>query len=251
MTDNHNTFRLYSDLSWLWPIWGDPTVSYAKYCDHVVQLLQKHARRPIETLLNIACGGGKNTFNLKKHYRVTGVDISRPMLNLAEKLNPECEFLQGDMRSFSLGRTFDAILMDDGISYMGNRADLKAAILVAFQHLNPGGVMVAGPDNTTETFVQNYTAVAPAMSNINYKNIEVVFIENYYDPDPTDEHYEGTMLYLIRENGELRVETDRHILGLFSIDTWRQIFQEVGFDIDENNYAESSKEYRSFACVKP
>jgi SAM-dependent methyltransferase len=251
MPDGINTFRLYSDLAWLWPLWGDPTVEYAHYCAHVVQLIKEHAQRPVTSLLDIGCGGGKNAFNLKKHYQVTGLDLSPAMLQLAKTLNPTCEFIEGDMRSFSFGSTFDAILLDDGISYMASHADLSAAFQGAFGHLNPGGVLVTTPDVTTETFRQNHTIATPAVDKTKPDNIDIVFIENSYDPDTTDEHYEATMLYLIRENGVLRIETDRHTLGLFSLDTWRQTLSEVGFVVHEGKYADDENEYAIFACTKP
>jgi len=52
-------------------MWGDPTVEYAHYCAHVNRLIRQHAQRPVASLLNIGCGGGKNVFNLKEHYQVT------------------------------------------------------------------------------------------------------------------------------------------------------------------------------------
>ena len=251
MSNRLNTFRLYSDLSWLWPMWGDPTIEYAHYCAYVDRLIKQHAQRPVMSLLNIACGCGKNVFNLKEHYQVSGIDLSPAMLDLAKTLNPTCEFVEGDMRSFSLDRTFDAILLDDGVSCMTSRADLSAAFQVAFFHLNPGGVMVTTPDVTTETFLQNQTVATPAIDKAKPDNIDIIFIENLYDPDPTDEHYEATMLYLIRENGTLRIETDRYTLGLFSLDTWRQTLSEVDFVVHEGKYVDGENEYATFACTKP
>lgn len=251
MPNRLNTFRLYSDLAWLWPMWGDPTVEYAHYCAHVNRLIRQHAQRPVASLLNIGCGGGKNVFNLKEHYQVTGLDLSPAMLKLARALNPTCEFIEGDMRSFSLGRTFDAILLDDAVSFMASRAELSAAFQVAFSHLNPGGVMVTTPDVTTETFLQNQTVATPAVNKAKPENIDVAFIENLYDPDPTDEHYEATMLYLIRENGMLRIETDRYTLGLFSLDTWRQTLSKMGFAVYEGKYVDDENAFTIFACTKP
>jgi len=249
MTDKHNTSILYDDLAWLWPIWGSPE-EYADYCNHVVRLIREHTQIPVRSLLNIGSGGGKNVFNLKRQYEVTGIDLSPRMIALARELNPDCEFLEGDMRTFSLGRTFDAILMDDGISHMASRADLTSAFEVAFQHLNPGGVMVATPDDTTETFLQNRTVVTPATSNTKPDNLEVVFIENAYDPNPTDDHYEGTIIYLIREDGKLRVEIDSNTMGLFSLDVWREILTSVGFEIHEQKHTEGDREHVTFACVR-
>lgn len=250
MTDNHATLRLYNDLAWLWSVWGDPLGEYADYCKEVVRFICEHALRPVNSLLNIGCGGGKNVFNLKRHFDVVGIDLSQAMLGLAKGLNPECQFLQGDMRSYSLGRTFDAILMDDSITYMTSRTDLKAAFRVAFQHLNPGGVMVTSPDYTTETFVQNTTVVTPAFCKAQPANIEVIFVENNYDPDPSDNSYEGMILYLIREGGKLRIETDCHILGLFPLCVWRETLTSVGFEIHEEKYIEGDREHVTFACVK-
>jgi hypothetical protein len=141
--------------------------------------------------------------------------------------------------------------MDDGISYMTSRADLAAALQNAFRHLDPGGVMVVTPDVTTENFRQNRTTCTPASEDTKPDGIDVVFVENTYDPDPTDEHYETTMVFLIREQGKLRVETDVHTLGLFPLDTWRQLLKDAGFVIHEERFAEDQDSYLTFACIKP
>jgi len=245
-----NTLRLYDDLAWLWPVWGKPE-EYTDYCDHVSRLIRAHALIPVRTLLNIGCGGGKNAFNLKRDYDVTGLDLSQRMLELAHDLNPECDFVQGDMRSFSLDRTFDAVLVDDAISYMATRADVRSAFVAAWRHLNPGGVMIVNPDDTKETFVQNRTIATPAVGKAKTGNVEVVFVENSYDPNPEDDHYEVTMVYLIREDGKLRIETDLHILGLFDLQVWRETLIEVGFTVrEEKTYVERGIEYVTFVCLK-
>ncbi len=249
MTDDWDTPRLYDDLAWLWPIWGGPE-DYTDYCNHVTQLIREHAGIPVSSLLDIGCGGGKNVFNLKRNFQVTGLDLSPRMLELARQLNPECEFVRADMRSFDLGRAFDAVLLDDAITYMATRADLRAAFAAAWRHLHPGGVMVVNPDETRETFLQNQTVVTPAGS-ARPADVEVVFVENSFDPDTEDDQYEETMVYLIRERGQPRVEVDRHILGLFAIDAWRAALREVGFKICEQTYAERDKEYVTFVCLKP
>jgi len=249
MKDDRNTLRLYDDLAWLWPIWGSPE-DYADYCNHVTHVIREHADIPICSLLDIGCGGGKNVFNLKRNYHVTGLDLSPRMLELARQLNPECEFLHGDMRTFDLGRAFDAVLLDDAITYMATRADLRSAFSSAWRHLNPGGVMVVNPDDTKETFLQNRTVATPA-GGARPAHVDVAFVENSFDPNTEDDYYEETMVYLIREHGELRVEVDRHILGLFAIDAWRAALAEVGFKIREETYAERGKEYVTFVCLKP
>ena len=80
--------------------------------------------------------------------------------------------------------------------------------------------------------------------------IDVVFVENVYDPDPADEQYETTILYLIRDHGRLRIETDHWTMGLFSLDTWRRVLRETGFEAHEGRYNAGEDEYTVFACVK-
>ncbi len=240
-----DTCHLYTDLAWLWPMWGDATY-YADYCRHVTGLIRQHAGRPVATLLDIGCGGGKNVLNLKQEFTVTGLDLSSTMLTQAKELNPECIFIQGDMRTFRLGRTYDAILMDDAISYMNCRKDFKAAFHTAWAHLEAGGVMIVTPDVTPETFQQNKTTVSSSTRD----GLEVVFVENVYDPDLSDELYETTVLYLIRDNGRLQIESDHWTLGIFPIDTWRTVLRKTGFDIHEDRYILGDDEYTMFACVK-
>jgi trans-aconitate methyltransferase len=241
-----DTCHLYTELSWLWPMWGDAAVEYAHYCQHVSGLIRKHARRPVATLLNIGCGGGKNVLNLNREFDVTGLDLSPAMLAQAKELNPGCTFVQGDMRTFRLGRAFDAVLMDDAISHMNCRADFMSAFHSAYAHLHPGGVLIATPDVTIETFQQNKTMT----TSVTRDGLDVVFVENVYDPDPADEQYETTILYLIRDHGRLRIETERWTMGLFSLNVWRHVLRETGFDVYEEQYNAGEDRYTVFACVK-
>jgi hypothetical protein len=136
--------------------------------------------------------------------------------------------------------------MDDAISHMNCRADFVAAFRTAYTHLKPGGVLIATPDVTIETFQQNKTTTTPAARD----GLDIVFVENVYDPDPTDEQYETTILYLIRDHGHLRLETDHWTMGIFSLDTWRHVLRETGFEVHEGRYNLGEDEYTVFACVK-
>ncbi len=241
-----DTRHLYTDLAWLWPLWGEPDGEYAHYCRHVTGLIRRYAGRPVATLLDIGCGGGKNVLNLKREFAVTGLDLSPAMLAQAKELNPDCTFVEGDMRLTRLGRTFDAVLMDDAITHMNCRDDFAAALRTAHDHLNPGGVLVVTPDVTTGTFRQNKTTSTPAAKD----GVDVVFIENVYDPDPTDEQFETTILYLIRNHGDLRIEAEHWTMGIFSLDTWRGVLRETGFRVHEGPYSAGGEEYTVFAGVK-
>lgn len=238
--------RLYHDLAWLWPVWGT-LEEYRAECELFISLIREFARIEVRSLLDMGCGGGKNAFLFKRHFQVTGVDLSEPMLAHARKLNPECSFHVGDMRTADLNRTFDAVFMNDSIAYMTTSPDLLAAFRTAHRHLRPGGVMVAFAEYSKENFTQNKTTVSVATA----EGLEATIIENSYDPHPGDDTSETTFVYLIRERGRLRIEHDFHDVGLFSLAAWREALREAGFEVHEQTARLGDQELPLFACVRP
>ena len=111
--------------------------------------------------------------------------------------------------------------------------------------------MVVSPDEITSTFEQNRTTVSQAEPKSKPPDLDVVFIENLFDPDPNDTTYESTFVYLIREHGRQRIEVDHHVLGLFAIEVWRDALRETGFEIHEHDYDEAQRVSTTFACVRP
>jgi len=241
-----NANRLYHDLAWLWPIWENLEV-YRDESELFAGLIKRHAKIEVRTLLDMGCGGGKNTFHLKRHFDVTGIDISRPMLANARKLNPECKFRFADMRDFDLKRQFDSVLANDATAYMTTRRDLLKAFKAAYRHLKAGGVMITNPEECRESFKQNETAIWKAKTD----DMDVTFIENQYDPDPKDGTYEKTLLYLIRKKGNLRIEHDSHVCGLFKLGAWRESLRKAGFRFSESRLRDAAKNIPVFCCVKP
>jgi SAM-dependent methyltransferase len=228
--------KMYSDLAWLWPVLS-PWEDYVEEGEFIAAAVREHSRIEPRTLLHMGCGGGHNDYTLKKHFAVTGVDISPGMLALARSLNPEVEYLEGDMRSVRLGRAFDAVIILDSIGYMLSEEELRQALATAHEHLKPGGAFLTVIDWNPETFVQNMTRAWTRVRG----DVELTFVENYYDPDPGDSTYECTFIYLIREKGKLRIETDRHSCGIYPMDTWRRSMRATGFDLVELEFKESGE----------
>jgi hypothetical protein len=140
------------------------------------------------------------------------------------------------MRSLDLGRQFDAVFINDSISYMKSPDELRTVFRTAFQHLREGGVVITSPDHTKESFIQNSTQASPAATRARPANLDVVFVENNYDPDPEDDTCEFTVVYLMRENGRLRVEHDIHVVGLFPLEVWREALRDAGFEVHEASW---------------
>jgi len=110
--------RLYRDLADWYPLLT-PVDDYVEEVAFYRRLFETHCGRPPRTLLDLGSGGGHNAAHLKATLACTLVDLAPAMLKQSRRLNPECEHVQGDMRSIRLGRVFDCVLVHDAVSYMG------------------------------------------------------------------------------------------------------------------------------------
>lgn len=217
--------RLYDDLADWYPLLT-PVADYAEEAAFYRKLFEVHCRRPLRTLLDLGSGGGHNAAYLKATLACTLVDLSPAMLSLSSRINPECEHVQGDMRSLRLGRVFDAVLLHDAVSYMASRADLAATVATAFAHTASGGVAMFLPDFVTETFEPGLdTGGSDAAGRA------LRYIEWRRGPGPNGETYTMDMAYLLKnEHDAVEVVHDRHVMGLFSRDVWTATIAAAGFE---------------------
>lgn len=215
--------RFYGDLAAWWPLIS-PVEDYAEEAEFAARLLRS-ADIPVREVLELGSGGGHNAAHLKRHFRLTLVDLSDPMLAQSRILNPECEHIQGDMRSIRLGRSFDAVFIHDAIGYMTSLADLRAALETAYLHCRPGGIVVVAPDDTRETF-------HPATDHGGTDAIDgsgVRYLEWSWNPGGGD-IVETAYVFLFRHpDGRLEVVDDIHRTGLFGHRQWLGVMADVGF----------------------
>lgn len=219
--------RLYRDLAWVWPIISPPE-DYVLECEHLLRILHASCGGTCYQALHFGCGGGHHDYTLAKEIALTGVDLNPAMIEHARRLNPGVDYHVGDMRTVSMNRLYDAVLLLDGNPYLTSLDDLQQTFQVAWNHLRPGGIILTVVEWIREEFIQNQTL----LSSRTQGTTDITMIENLYDPDPDDTTMECTFVYLIRQQGELTTETDRHTLGLFRTDQWLQQMELAGFDID-------------------
>lgn len=222
MTDD--TPRLYSELASWWPLLSSPA-DYAEEAAVYERILLAACERPARTLLELGSGGGNNASYLKARFETLLVDRAPGMLDVSRALNPECQHIEGDMRSVRLGRSFDCVFVHDAVVYMTTEEDLRRAIETAFVHCAPGGAALFAPDHVRENF-------RPSTDHGGHDRepAGLRYLEWTWDPDPGDTSYVVDYAYLLREpDGSVRVEHDRHIEGLFARADWLRLLSDVGF----------------------
>ena len=229
--DEVRLHRMYDEFADLWPLISPPE-GYAEEAEYWRKALRDKLGPGRHEILELGVGGGNNLSHLAGDFKATAADISEKMLANSRRLNPEVEHHVGDMRTVRLGRTFKAVIIHDAISYMTTEDDLRAVFATASAHLEPGGVFATSPDHVTETFKVHLSSAKSRSDGVR----TLSYVEYDYDPDPADSQYESLFIYIINEHGPVRIEHDRHILGLFPKARWPALLDEAGFDTEVRDY---------------
>jgi len=124
---------------------------YLSETDFVFGLIQKFTQGA-HTILELGCGTGGHALHLaKRGFVVHGVDMSRQMLEEAQKkremLPPNIagnlSFSHGDVCNTRVEKKFDcAISLFHVVSYQTRNEDVAATFRTAKQHLNAGGIFI-------------------------------------------------------------------------------------------------------------
>lgn len=175
---------LYRELASWWPLLSRPE-DYEEEAAYYTSALKEHARHPVRTVLELGSGGGNNASYMKSEFEMlTLLDRSSGMLEVSRALNPECEHIEGDMRTARLGRVFDAAFVHDAIVYATSVEELDAVMLTAAVHCRAGGVALFAPDFVRETF-------RPGADHGGHDEggRGLRYLEWSWDPDPDDSTY--------------------------------------------------------------
>jgi SAM-dependent methyltransferase len=240
--------KLYSELAPWFHLLTHPS-SYVEEADFTARLIDATVDGEARTLLELGSGGGNNASHLKHRFECTLTDISPEMLALSRSLNPECEHLEGDMRTLRLGRTFDAVFVHDAIAYMTTEDDLRAATATAAAHLRPGGAAVFTPDATAETF-------RPGASTGGHDGEDgrsLRYLEWTHDPRPAASSYDVDFVVMLREEGRpMRVEYEHHTVGVFDESTWHRLIADAGLElVDPSAEDPHADEHAVFVARRP
>ncbi|HSF86298.1 MAG TPA: class I SAM-dependent methyltransferase [Acidimicrobiia bacterium] len=184
-------------------------------------------RRPdAATLLEVGCGTGQFLLRLRDSFDVEGLDISAPMLDVARRRTPDVPLHEGDMRTFDLGKTFDAVLcLFSSIGYMVTPADLRRALANMARHVADGGVLIVDPWFAPDGMIPGYVGADLERHDKSY--VMARLSETTFDDQVSVmnlHHMVGSA-----EHG-VRYYVERHEMGLFSDAEYARLFADLGFD---------------------
>jgi SAM-dependent methyltransferase len=239
--------KLYNELAEWWPLMSAPE-DYEEEAGVYRDMMIASGTPPLQSVLELGSGGGNNASHMKAHFDLTLVELSQGMIDVSERLNPECRHFQGDMRTVRLGEQFDGVFVHDAVCYMTSIADLRAAMETAYVHCRTGGVALFAPDYVSESFRES-----TEHGGHDGRSRALRYLEWCRDPDPTDTTYTVDYAYLLREGTDTHVVHDRHVEGLFSRNTWLSTLRAVGFIPEARQYqhSEVDRPIDVFLCRRP
>ena len=179
------------------------------------------ARNPAAaSLLDVACGTGRHLEHLREGYDVAGVDLDPGMLAQARQRLPDITLVEGDMRTFDLGRRVDAaICMFSSIGYMGTVEDLRSAVGRMAAHLEDAGVLVIDGWVRPDAWIEPGTV--HALAGVREETAVAQAVRSRREGAKTYLDFE----YLVATLEGITHLVDCHVLTLFTDDEYQDAFR--------------------------
>ncbi|MBS6954495.1 MAG: methyltransferase domain-containing protein [Enterocloster asparagiformis] len=216
---------------------------YEQEAEKTAQIIEYYSKSDNPRILDIACGTGEQSLYLAKHYQVTGIDLSREMLDKAREKVPDVEFLEKDMLDFKLEHRYRAAVnLYGSIGFAENLQRMEAGIRCAWDCLEEGGVLILTPWGTRETFSEGSIADCRQRNGVNFCRMETV-------KRAAEDRVQVEMFHLIGRGLDVRQFHHVQNITLFSEAEYRSALEKAGFTIRARL---SEQEFRmgAFVCTK-
>lgn len=130
-------------------------IPYDDWEQYLLQVLYKFGVCPEAHITELGCGTGIMTGRLADDsFVMTGIDLSKEMLEVARSKETNATYLHMDMRELKLPEKQDAIIsICDSVNYLLTNEDLYRTMKAARDNLKPNGIFAF--DLKTEYFFIN------------------------------------------------------------------------------------------------
>jgi SAM-dependent methyltransferase len=136
-------------------VYPEPDEATPRMCS---RMLERFLPLPPRSILDVGCGTGRDLDVLSRTCPdCWGVDLLPAMVEYAGRMHPHLTLQVGDMRSFRLGRTFDAIMcMGSAFMYALTNADLDRTLAAFAAHAHEGTVLILDLNNAASYFGKGF-----------------------------------------------------------------------------------------------
>ena len=207
--------------------WYDLLYSFKDYqeeADKIIELLKKiHPKA--KSILDVACGTAEHDRYLSNYFKVDGIDINEEFISIAKEKNPDGKYFCANMIDFDLNNRYDVILcLFSSIGYVKNIENVEKTLSSCKKHLNPNGLILVEPwfgfkgwqPGTVYMLAAESKGVKICRMNVSEQDSSLSILNFHYLVGTT----EGVQHF-----------TERHELGLFTIEEMLQAFKKAGLKV--------------------
>jgi SAM-dependent methyltransferase len=162
---------------------------------------------------------------LKNYFDCEGLDLDAKMLEAARKKMPEMNFHLGDMMDFDLGRQFDVVTcLFSSIGYVKTVPNMKKAFANMSRHLKPGGVLIIEPWFAPE----DWKPKGVYSTLVDQPDLKIARV-NISEQEGLISFF--VFHYLIGTPQGIDYFTERHELGLFTVDEYKMALLDCDLEV--------------------
>ena len=227
-------------------------VDYAAWADYLLAAFSRHGGGA-DTVLDLACGSGSLSLELaRRGCEVIGVDSSADMLAVAREKAAEegadVLFLCQDMRALDLYGTVDgAVCMLDSLSHILHTDDLREIFRRLGLFVAPDGLLIFDVNTPYK-----HAHVLGDNAFVFEREEFVCAWRNRYLP-ATHEVEMALDFFLEEEDGTYSRYTDSVRERAYSLQTWKNLLAEAGFDLlgvyDERRFPAPAEDAQRWVLV--
>jgi len=216
---------LYKKLAWIYDKIYVQIFSYGEMFNFVDEILKKYRCHKV---LEVACGAGHLMETLERNgYEVTGLDISKEMLEIARKRS-KGRLLRQDMKNIQVGEVFDALIcLGRSFTYMITDDDVEKALKGFNKALRDGGILIF--DNFDAKDVNESYFKEWKKRVFEFDKFRVTRLSKSFNYDERNNSWLVKWKYVIERNGEKENAYDQARLRAFQEAYLKKKLRKHGF----------------------
>ena len=203
--------------------------AYDSEAAKIKRVIARYKQSDGNQLLDIACGTG-NFWPYLADFEITGLDQSSGQLAQADKKFPGHQLHQASMVDFQLPDCYDVVTCSfRSIGYMSQLDQLQQALANMAGHLKPGGVLVFDP----WLFRDQYQ---PGTIHAQFVDESELKISRISHSSLESGKSVMNMHHLVGKPDGVDYFVERHEMGLYSPEEYRQAIEAAGLEAVQDQY---------------
>jgi SAM-dependent methyltransferase len=211
------------------------TKGYEAEVDYVCALIEKFGPGS-KSILDLGCGTGSHGFHFaQRGYDVSGVDLSRKMVSIANQKKAEkglqsISFEEGNILSLQLEREFDVVVsLFHVMNYLTETSDMTTGFGNAIRHVKPGGLFIFDTWYGPAVLSDLPKVGVRRFENSHIKVVRLVEPEIHPNANRVDVNYE--IIVQEKTSGQVEVIKEKHPVRYFFMPEMAELLARLGVDL--------------------